>query len=130
ILPRLMPGVVVHFHDIFHPFEYPKPWVYQGRSWNEAYLLRAFLQYNDAFAIEISNSFIEHFHRDLVSRTMPLCLNYAKESMIPTSAQSIWLKKLRRSDRGERLLQADSRCAGTECAGTAKARFPGASMLS
>jgi len=95
ILPRLMPGVIIHFHDIFHPFEYPKAWVYQGRSWNEAYLLHAFLQYNDAFAIELSNSFVEHFHRDLVSRGMPLCLNYAKESMIPTSAQSIWLKKLR-----------------------------------
>jgi predicted O-methyltransferase YrrM len=95
ILPRLIPGVFIHFHDIFHPFEYPKPWVYQGRAWNEAYLLRAFLQYNDAFEIQLSNSFIEHFHRDLVSRDMPLCLNYAKESMIPTSAQSIWLKKRR-----------------------------------
>ena len=95
ILPQLIPGVYIHFHDIFHPFEYPKPWVYQGRSWNEAYLLHAFLQYNDAFAIQLSNSYIEHFHRQLVSRDMPLCLNYAQESMIPTSAQSIWLKKLR-----------------------------------
>lgn len=95
ILPRLIPGVVIHFHDIFHPFEYPKPWVYQGRSWNEAYLLHAFLQYNDAFSIELYNSYIEQFHRDMVNRHMPLCLNYAKESMIPTSAQSIWLKKLR-----------------------------------
>ena len=95
ILPRLAPGVYIHFHDIFHPFEYPKQWVYQGRSWNEAYLLHAFLQYNDAFAIQLSNSFIQHFHRDVVSRDMPLCLNYAKESIVPTSAQSIWLKKLR-----------------------------------
>lgn len=95
ILPRLIPGVFIHFHDIFHPFEYPKPWVYQGRSWNEAYLLHAFLQYNDAFSVQLSNSFIEHFHRERVRRDMPLCLNYAKESMIPTSAQSIWLKKIR-----------------------------------
>jgi hypothetical protein len=27
ILPRLRPGVVVHFHDCFWPFEYPKKWV-------------------------------------------------------------------------------------------------------
>ena len=39
VLPRLARGVVVHFHDIHHPFEYPKDWVYQGRAWNEAYLL-------------------------------------------------------------------------------------------
>jgi hypothetical protein len=95
ILPRLAPGVYIHFHDIFHPFEYPKPWVYEGRAWNEAYLLHAFLQYNDAYAIQLSNSFVEHFHRDVVSRDMPLCLNFAKASIIPTSAQSLWLKKLR-----------------------------------
>ena len=45
ILPRLGSGVWVHLHDIFYPFEYPKQWVYQGRAWNEAYLARAFLQY-------------------------------------------------------------------------------------
>ena len=94
ILPRLIPGLYIHFHDIFHPFEYPKTWVYEGRAWNEAYLLHAFLQYNDAFVIQLSNSYLEHFHRDIVTRDMPLCLNYAKESIIPTSAQSIWLKKL------------------------------------
>lgn len=94
ILPRLIPGVYVHFHDIFHSFEYPQEWVYEGRAWNEAYLLRAFLQYNDAFAIQIFNSFLERFHRDLIARDMPLCLRYSQQSIIPTSAQSIWLKKL------------------------------------
>jgi predicted O-methyltransferase YrrM len=51
VLPRLAPGVVVHFHDMFHPFEYPAAWIREGRVWTEAYLLRAFLQYNDAFEI-------------------------------------------------------------------------------
>lgn len=32
ILPALRPGVYVHFHDIFYPFEYPKEWVYEGRG--------------------------------------------------------------------------------------------------
>jgi Methyltransferase domain len=26
ILPRLKPGVFIHFHDIFYPFEYPPQW--------------------------------------------------------------------------------------------------------
>jgi hypothetical protein len=51
VLPRLAPGVLVHFHDIFWPFEYPPEWIRLGRSWNEAYLLRAFLMFNDAFDI-------------------------------------------------------------------------------
>src|SRR5262249_30901378 len=33
ILPALADNVVVHFHDIFYPFEYPKDWVYEGRAW-------------------------------------------------------------------------------------------------
>lgn len=93
ILPLLQSGVYIHFHDIFHPFEYPREWVYQGRAWNEAYLLRAFLQDNDHYGIEFFNSFIEMFYRDLIAQRMPLCLRHAEESMIPTSAQSIWLRK-------------------------------------
>jgi hypothetical protein len=44
ILPRLKPGVYVHVHDIFLPEEYPPSWVLdENRSWNEQYLLQAFL---------------------------------------------------------------------------------------
>jgi predicted O-methyltransferase YrrM len=93
VLPRLGPGVRVHFHDIFYPFEYPKEWVYQGRAWNEAYVLRAFLQHNDRFKIELFNSFLERFHADTLTRLMPLTNRYASSSMIPTSAQSLWLRK-------------------------------------
>lgn len=93
ILPRLSRGVYVHFHDIFYPFEYPREWVYQGRAWNEAYTLRAFLQYNETFTIQVFNSFLEQFYRDRIAGEMPLCARYAKQSMIQTSAQSIWLKK-------------------------------------
>jgi predicted O-methyltransferase YrrM len=37
ILPRLKPGVIVQFHDIMWPFEYPKMWFKYGRAYNEAY---------------------------------------------------------------------------------------------
>jgi hypothetical protein len=44
ILPRLSPGVLVHIHDMFWPFEYPRSWVVEeNRSWNELYAVRAFL---------------------------------------------------------------------------------------
>lgn len=51
ILPLLNKGVIIHFHDIPFPFEYPEKWIYEGRNWNEVYIIRAFLQYNNAFRI-------------------------------------------------------------------------------
>lgn len=45
ILPRLRPGVLVHFHDIFLPYDYPSDWLLEGRFfWNEQYMLSALLQ--------------------------------------------------------------------------------------
>ena len=44
VLPRLKPGVIVHVHDIFLPFEYRRDWVMdEFRFWSEQYLLQAFL---------------------------------------------------------------------------------------
>jgi hypothetical protein len=72
VLPRLPPGVIVHLHDIFYPFEYPKDWVYEGRAWNEAYMLRAFLMNNNSFRILLWNSYLGSKHRDRVGQLMPL----------------------------------------------------------
>lgn len=58
ILPRLKSGVIIHFHDIEYPFEYPLHWLREGRAWNEAYMLRSFLQYNDSFKIIYWNSYL------------------------------------------------------------------------
>jgi predicted O-methyltransferase YrrM len=58
VLPQLNKGVIIHFHDIFYPFEYPYQWIEQGISWNEAYLLRAFLMFNDSFQVVLFNSLI------------------------------------------------------------------------
>lgn len=52
LLPRLTPGVYVHFHDIFLPYEYPKTWVMDyRRAWAEQYLLQAFLAFNTDFEV-------------------------------------------------------------------------------
>jgi hypothetical protein len=67
ILPTLKQGVVIHFHDIYWPFEYPLSWIESGRAWNEAYLLRAFLQYNSQFEILLSNSYIEKRQPQLIT---------------------------------------------------------------
>jgi hypothetical protein len=83
VLPHLVPGVVVHFHDVFYPFEYPQQWVTRGFAWNEAYLLRAFLQFNARVRILYFSSYLEQRDAEWYRREMPLCLRHP--------GQSLWL---------------------------------------
>lgn len=56
ILPALKPGVIVHIHDIFYPFEYPRRWVIQqNRSWNEIYLVDMMLSHGDRYEVLFFN---------------------------------------------------------------------------
>jgi hypothetical protein len=86
ILPSLASGVHIHFHDIFYPFEYPKEWIFQGRAWNEAYLLRAFLQYNNDYKIIFFSSFFSQAYQDNIRIKMPLC--------VESPDSSLWLVKV------------------------------------
>lgn len=53
ILPALAPGVRIHVHDIFLPFDYPSAWIEELRFfWNEQYILQAFLAMNQNFRID------------------------------------------------------------------------------
>ena len=103
ILPELRPGVIIHFHDIFWPFEYPKEWTLVGIAWNESYFLRSFLQFNEAFEIMYLNSFIAKRHTDILREKMPLCDRELRSSPAPTepsslglytAPSSLWLKKV------------------------------------
>jgi predicted O-methyltransferase YrrM len=84
VLPRLRPGVHVHVHDIVWPFEYARKWVYQGRAWNEAYLLRALLVGNPRLRIELWSSQLAACHQERVAAALPL---WARDS-----GTSMWLE--------------------------------------
>lgn len=72
ILPILNKGVIIHFHDIFYPFDYPKDWLTEERFyWSECYLLRAFLMNNEAYKITFFNSAAHKFQADFLSKEMP-----------------------------------------------------------
>lgn len=86
VLPRLKPGVIIHFHDIFWPFEYPIEWLEQGSAWNEAYFLKALLINNKNYEILYFNDYMGQMNHDLVKEYMPLALK--------NSGCGIWLKKL------------------------------------
>jgi len=64
VLPRLRPGVIVHVHDIFLPFEYRRDWVLdEFRFWTEQYILQAFLTFNSEFEVLLANSYLNHYHQ-------------------------------------------------------------------
>ena len=87
ILPRLSPGVFVHIHDIHYPFEYHEDWILKRQwFWNEAYLLRAFLQYNSAFKIRIWNQFLSKHFPEKVEKCMPLAAK--------NPGGSLWLQRV------------------------------------
>ncbi len=92
VLPLLASGVVIHFHDIGWPFEYPRSWFEYGRAWNEAYLLRAFLQYNEAFEVLYYPAYLAAVHGETLRALMPLAMEEpSHDSMMGNS--SIWLLK-------------------------------------
>ena len=77
ILPRLNPGTLIHFHDVFDRFEYPAEWLREGRGWNEQYILRAFLQFNSEFRIKLYTAHLIARYREWFEKHMPNCLRNA-----------------------------------------------------
>ena len=86
ILPRLNPGVFIHIHDIFPGFEYPAQWLREGRAWNEQYLLRAFLQYNNHFSIRLFHGLLANQDRGWFEKNMPLVLS--------NPGGALWIEKV------------------------------------
>ena len=86
ILPLLKPGVLIHFHDVIWPFEYSLDWILEGKAWNEAYMLRAFLQYNSHFQIVLFNSFAGYAFKPFMEANMP--------KFLENSGGSLWIRKI------------------------------------
>lgn len=88
LLPLVAPGVYVHVHDVFANFEYPREWVFQRRAWSEAYLLRSFLQFNDAFEVVFWGAWLAEHHPERFDRPgapfAPVMIN---------PGASIWLRR-------------------------------------
>lgn len=105
VLPRLRSGVVVHFHDVCYPFEYPREWVMDlNYSWNETYALRAFLTGNRDWEIMFFNDYFVRAERARVEQAAPELLDHflriegsrvergaSERSMNPGSG--LWLRR-------------------------------------
>ncbi len=86
VVPKLRRGVVIHVHDIFLPFEYPREWIVANTlniNWTEQYLVQAMLQGSDQFEVLWPGYFLQ--------RTLPNFADYFyKDAGI---AKSLWLRK-------------------------------------
>jgi predicted O-methyltransferase YrrM len=83
VFPRLRSGVVVHIHDIFLPYEYPRDWV-ESYGWTEQYLVQAVLQDSDAFEAIWPGHYLQ--------RTMP-DFDKAFPYRRGVAATSLWLRR-------------------------------------
>lgn len=85
VLPRLAPGVIIHVHDIFWPFEYPADWFAMGRAYNEIYLMQALLMGGNRFEVLFFNHYMQETHRDLFDACLPVASR--------SRGSSLWLRK-------------------------------------
>ena len=83
VLPRLAPGVVVHIHDVFWPFEYPARWLQEHRDWTEIYMLQAFLMGNADWEVMFFSSWLWRCHPELVP-----------DFLAQEGPGSIWLRRI------------------------------------
>lgn len=67
IIPSVAPGVLIHFHDIFLPEEYPREWVTE-RHWffNEQYFLSSFMSFNPEFEVVWASRYMQLNHPEVV----------------------------------------------------------------
>ena len=93
VLPRLSPGVIVHIHDIFLPWDYPQEWVLVGRAWNEQYAVRSFLSFNSAFEILLSVAWLSQFAPDVLEASLP---GFPQE--YGDGGGSLWMRRTAPSD--------------------------------
>ncbi|KPK76295.1 MAG: hypothetical protein AMJ79_07210 [Phycisphaerae bacterium SM23_30] len=92
VLPRLKKGVVIHIHDIFLPYEYPREWLIRRlHFWTEQYLLQAFLCGNQSFEVLFANHYMLSKHPEKMAEVFVRPAGYRQRN-IPNS---FWIRKVR-----------------------------------
>jgi hypothetical protein len=87
VIPALAPGVAIHVHDIYLPWEYPREFL-EERSffWAEQYLLQAFLAFNREFEILFGTHALYRGVPDQLASLIPS----AGPGMLPSA---FWLRR-------------------------------------
>jgi hypothetical protein len=73
VLPRLAPGVLVHVHDIFTPYDPPSAWVLdEMRLWHEQYLLEGLLTDTSRWRVLFGAHWLSREHPAALAQVAPL----------------------------------------------------------
>ena len=87
VLPRLAAGVVVHIHDVYLPFEYPRDFLdAYGLYWNEQYLVQAFLAMNPGYEVLFANAALSRLRTEAF-------LARAPKGVPPHGGGSFWIRR-------------------------------------
>ncbi len=90
VLPRLQPGVLIHIHDVFLPYDYPPEW--SARFYSEQYLLAAWLLAEGPHVrVELANMFVSR-DEELAAILNPLWTGPLSD--VQRHGGSFWLRKL------------------------------------
>jgi len=95
VLPRLKPGVIVHFHDISLPYEYARVYLTNPQFrmlWTEAYLLQAFLAHNSDFEVVLA---LEYLMKDQLPSFRRAFVHYDPAAHKAISS-SFWMARRQR----------------------------------
>jgi hypothetical protein len=85
VLPRLASGVWIHVHDLMWPWDYPPRWVLdEALSWNEQYLVQAFLMGNRLYRVRLAIALLRTLRRPELTAMLGS----------PASGGSLWIEKL------------------------------------
>jgi predicted O-methyltransferase YrrM len=71
VLPRLRPGVLVHVHDIYLPYDYAPYVLHTFLHWTETSLLRAFLTHNHRAEIYFCLSHLHYDRKEVLHELFP-----------------------------------------------------------
>jgi hypothetical protein len=88
VLPILAPGVYVHFHDIYLPWEYPREFLAERSFfWAEQYLVQAFLAFNRHFEVLFGTHGLQRLFPEELARLVPS----ARPGILPSA---FWLRRV------------------------------------
>jgi hypothetical protein len=88
VLPRLRPGVRVHFHDVFLPYDYPRLFFTLGGHFSEQYLLAAMLEGSDDWEIVLAAHALHREHPGELAALVP-----SLRTPGPVGPSAFWLRR-------------------------------------
>ena len=96
ILPTLNKGVIIHFHDIYYPFEYTKEYLLELKLlWSEVYSVHNFLLFNSSFKI----LFFSDYMRLKVAEDPSLASKFPQAASSPffnhpVRPKNLWIQRI------------------------------------